>query len=322
MRPVISDPTMLTPAFAVLGPQQHIPNLAATLDELGIDGPVCAVTAGWQEREGELDDLIGHIDRPCVDLGLYQTANDVFAEDPSLFHAHRARQDKLRLLQSLYRKRLDHAHAAAAEMLAAEGDSSVVLRERRAAINALRSLDRQHLVHIEDVHRDFDQTFDTRQHPRVAHARERIARQLADASAVLVAGGHVSTLVGRLRLFAMASLLEDKTIVAWSAGAMALSRRIVLFHDSPPQGPGHAEVFDAGLNLLPAILPLPHARERLRLDDVDRVALMARRFGPDPAITLDAGARAIGDRRGWNRFEGCARLNARGTVSALSESDA
>lgn len=306
------------PAIAVLGPQRHLPNLAQTLDALAIDGPVCAVTAGWQEREGELDELIGHIDRPCTDLGLYEAVNDAFDADPNLFHAHRARQDKLRLLQSLYRKRLNHAAAAAVEMLSAKGDAQIVQRERRAAINTLRNLDRQHLRHIKDVHANFDQTWEPSRHPTLAPVRERVAELIENAKAVLVAGGHVSTLIARLRLFGLGEIIARKPIVAWSAGAMALSRRIVLFHDSPPQGPGYAEVLDAGLDLLPALLPLPHARERLRLNDPERVALMARRFGPDPAITLDAGSRILGNESGWQSIDACQRLHARGTVIAAT----
>ncbi|MEM9383515.1 MAG: Type 1 glutamine amidotransferase-like domain-containing protein [Pseudomonadota bacterium] len=292
--------------------------MAETLDVLAIDGAVCAVTAGWQEREGELDDLVGHIGRPCTDLGLYKAVNDAFSADPELFRAHRARQDKLRLLQALYRRRLNHAAAAAVEMLGAKGDAQIVQRERRAAINSLRTLDRQHLRHIKDVHAAFDQTWAPGRHPSLAPVRERVAEQVDRAAAVLVAGGHVSTLIGRLRLFGLGEIIARKPIIAWSAGAMALSRRIVLFHDSPPQGPGYAEVLDAGLDLLPALLPLPHARERLRLNDPERVALMARRFGPDPAITLDAGSRILGNDDGWQSIDACQRLHARGTLTTAT----
>lgn len=304
------------PALAVLGPQQFVPTLAATLDRLGLEGPVCAVTAGWQEREGELDELVGHIGRPCVDLGLYQAADEAFSQDERLFEAHRARQDRLRLLQSLYRRRLHHAAAAAADMLTAEGDPGIVQRERRAAINALRTLDRQHLRHIEDVHTRFDQGWDPTRHPALARTRERAIARIDASAAVLVAGGHVSVLLNRLRLFGLGPALATRPIVAWSAGAMALARRVVLFHDAPPQGQGHAEVFDLGLDLLPPILPLPHASERLALADPERVALMARRFGPDPAVTLDAGAAVLGDERGWREFIGCSRLGPRGNLLA------
>src|SRR5437764_598914 len=70
-------------------------------------------------------------------------------------------------------------------------------------------------------------------------------------SALAIAGGHVAVLLNRLRLFGILALAEGRTIIAWSAGAMAVSDRIVLFHDSPPQGPGNPEVLGAGLGLFP-----------------------------------------------------------------------
>lgn len=76
-------------------------------------------------------------------------------------------------------------------------------------------------------------------------------------------------------------------IIAWSAGAMALSDRIILFHDRPAQGRGDAELLHRGLGLLPGVAPLPHARSRLLLDDPARVALFARRFAPAACVALD-----------------------------------
>ena len=53
----------------MLGPQRQIPNVATVLRLLGCaDGPVCTVTAGWQEREGELHDLEEHIATRALDL--------------------------------------------------------------------------------------------------------------------------------------------------------------------------------------------------------------------------------------------------------------
>ncbi len=40
---------------------------------------------------------------------------------------------------------------------------------------------------------------------------------------------------------------------------MALSSRVLLFHDYPPQGAGAAEVFERGLGLVPDAVFLPHA---------------------------------------------------------------
>jgi hypothetical protein len=48
---------------------------------------------------------------------------------------------------------------------------------------------------------------------------------------------------------------------------MALTDRIVLFHDRSPQGFGHPEIYGRGLSVLHNVVPLPHARARLLLDD-------------------------------------------------------
>lgn len=59
---------------------------------------------------------------------------------------------------------------------------------------------------------------------------------------------------------------------------MVLCDRVVLFHDSPPQGRGNAEIFEAGLGLYNNMIPLPHASRRLMLDNTIRVATLAKRF--------------------------------------------
>jgi hypothetical protein len=97
-------------------------------------------------------------------------------------------------------------------------------------------------------------------------------------------------LLACLRLFGVADVLGERPVVAWSAGAMVVCERIVLYHDLAAHSPGHAEVFDAGLGLCRGVVPLPHARRRLRLDDVDRMALLARRFAPARCVVLDDGA--------------------------------
>jgi hypothetical protein len=70
---------------------------------------------------------------------------------------------------------------------------------------------------------------------------------------------------------------------------MAVAERVVLFHDHPPQGAGNAELFEAGLGLVPATVFLPHAADRLATNDLERVALLARRFAPAALYTLDDG---------------------------------
>jgi hypothetical protein len=79
---------------------------------------------------------------------------------------------------------------------------------------------------------------------------------------------------------------------------MALTDRIVLFHDRAPQGPGHPEVYGAGLSVLRDVVLLPHARTRLLLDDAPRMAVFARRFAPARCVLLDNGTRIDSDGAG------------------------
>jgi hypothetical protein len=85
----------------ILGPQFRAPNLRGALAAAGVSGALAAVTAGWQEREGELAALEEHLGRRVPDLRLYERAEGVFARDPELRAAHRARQDELRRMQEL-----------------------------------------------------------------------------------------------------------------------------------------------------------------------------------------------------------------------------
>lgn len=276
---------------AMLGPQRLSPIVGPVLDQLGLaDDSVCTITAGWQEREGELDDLQGHLGRHLRDLELYRRTEEVFTADPAFRRKYRERQKLLKELQRLYRRRLAHANAAYAEMMREPANDMLVQNERRAALRALRTLDRQHLRRIDAIHATFLRTEHPADHPGVRAHRKEIAAIIGDCGVVLIAGGHVAILLNRLRLFNLGSLLADRSVVAWSAGAMALSEQVVLFHDHPPQGAGIAEVADRGLGLFPGVVPLPHARQRLRLDDPQRMSLFARRFAPEKCVTLDKGA--------------------------------
>src|SRR5579859_6782436 len=135
---------------------------------------------------------------------------------------------------------------------------------------------------------------------RLGHALEAVyAIQLGGGAAVVVTGGHVGVLADVLHLFNVAAALRSP-VIAWSAGAMALTERIVLFGDRSAHGPGHPEIYGAGLSVLRGVVPLPHARARLLLDDAARMSVFARRFAPARCVLLEHGTRidADGD-GGW-----------------------
>ena len=274
----------------ILGPQVRSPNLASRLAASGMTGPIAAITAGWQEREAELAALEEHLGQPVQDLRLYARAEAAFGADPEFHAAYRARQALLREMQDLYRLQLDACQGRRARGLRhAAGDTPPAsgTRGRRGGAASPRCAaprgDRRRARAVSRSQWRPDE------HPALARHREELERTLASASTVLIAGGHVAVLINRLRLFGMQTLLRGKSLAAWSAGAMALSSRVLLFHDHPPQGAGAAEVFERGLGRVPDAVFLPHAVRRLALDDPERTALLARRLAPARCYTLDEG---------------------------------
>jgi hypothetical protein len=299
-----------------LGPQFRAPNLRDALGRASLGGPVAVVTAGWQEREAELDALQQHLGETVRDLRLYERTEALFAQDGELHAAYRARQNELRRLQDLYRVRLDHAKAAARELQQAQDGGAPAQRALRAAITALRRLDAGHLRDLQAIHARFERHWSPAHHALLARQRDDLEQIIAAAGVVCIAGGNVAVLLNRLRLFGLGRALRARPVVAWSAGAMAIAQRVVLFHDHPPQGAGNAELFEAGLGLVPGTVFLPHAATRLALDDPQRVALLARRLAPDAACTLDDG-----DQLHWRRGRlvdavKSRRLTRNGTVVA------
>src|SRR5581483_6697091 len=100
-------------------------------------------------------------------------------------------------------------------------------------IEAIQQLDRRHLEKCASVRDEFEARMKVNERPEIVRHRDEIARELASCSAVAIAGGHVAVLLNRLTLFGIDKLIADKPVFAWTAGAMAITDRIVLFHDDP-----------------------------------------------------------------------------------------
>lgn len=278
------------PRRILLGPQSPTPNLRQAVEAIGADGPTVVITAGWRDSEGEIDDLREHLGRPLEDLRLYQRTEKVFAAEPVLRELKRQRQDKLKELQGLYRMRLGPAMTAARKLMRAEADPDLLRLEQRAATAQVRALDRHHLRRIQAIHREFDLRRSELHLPGATAEREAVQRRVADAGLVLIAGGHVAVLLNRMRLFRLGEVLTKKPLIAWSAGAMALSERVVLFHHHAPQGRRDAELLDAGLGIVRRRVLLPHAKSRLDWRNQRRMSLFSRRFAPAACCTLDTGS--------------------------------
>jgi len=280
----------------LLGPQRR-PTVDFVVRSLGLAGPFATVTAGWQEREpddGELSTVLGG---RVVKLELYRRWLDVQERDPEYAAAERALQGMVAELQDLYLLRLDYALQAvyALQRRAQTDQLGGTLTEHIAepmaeAVTAVRELDAAHLAHLNEVRGEFFARLRPHDRPVIAEHRAAVAGLLGEAAALVMAGGHVGVLADVLHLFNVAAVLRSP-VIAWSAGAMALADRIVLFGDRSPHGPGHAEVYGTGLSTTREVVLLPHARARLLLDDTPRMAVFAQRFAPARCVPLEAGTR-------------------------------
>ena len=284
----------------LLGPQRR-PTLAAVTRSMRLAGPVATITAGWQEREPDDSELSGLLGARDVNLSLYRRWLDVQERDPEYAAAERRLRDALGELQDVYLLRLDYALQAVYALQRRGGSDgrgragdATVAGAVAEAIAAVRELDDAHLRRISQERAEFYQAWPPHERPVIAGHRAEVTQLLSDAAALVITGGHVGVLADVLHLFNVAASLRSP-VIAWSAGAMALSDRIILFYDRAPQGPGHPEVFGPGLGVLSQVVPLPHARARMLLDDKPRMAVFARRFAPARCVLLEAGTRIDAD---------------------------
>jgi hypothetical protein len=280
----------------LLGPQRR-PTLDSVVASLGLDGPFATITAGWQEGEqddGELRKRLGHRD---VNLSLYRRWLDVLERDPEFAAADRQLRAVMEEMQDIYLLRLDYAMRAVYAVQRRNGDDKIRDGALADAIASVRELDAAHRHRVSEIRLEFYQARQPHNRPVIAEHRDEVSRLLGDAAALMLAGGHVGVLADVLHLFNVAAALRSP-VIAWSAGAMALTDRIVLFNDRAPQGPGHPEVYGSGLSLLRSLVLLPHARAKLLLDDASRMAIFARRLAPARCILLETGTRIDTDSDG------------------------
>lgn len=290
----------------VLGPQRPTPNAPACLEELGGEGTVLVITAGWRQEETDDEALRRHLGPDVVVLPIYTWFEVVSKELPELRAAYRARQDAWIRMRQLHRLRLTPA-LDVVRALWDEGGTSDALkrRELESAMAHVRSLDDELVANVKAIRAEHaDAIAAHKDHNVVRSMMEKAKTAVAEARTVVITGGHVAVLLNRLRFFGVDEALQARhaaggDIVAWSAGAMVLTERIVLYYDDPPDGPSQPELLGDGLGLVKDVVLLPHARQRLRLDDVDRVALLAQRFAPTACIGLENGAWLARDGEEW-----------------------
>ena len=291
--------------LVLLGPQRPTPNAPAALAEFTGDGPVVVIAAGWRHDESDEDVLRRHLGPDVSVLPIYAWFEVVMRELPEVAAAYRRRQRALIELKALHRVRLDGALEVVHQLRqAAGGGDSHALALRQAQEDVAR-IDRQLLVAADRIRAEHEAPW--LHAPRIEGLRQRAAQILASARAVVIPGGHVAVLVNRMAFFGIGDRVtavhrSGTPVIAWSAGAMALTERVVLFYDDPPEGPVFPEILDRGVGMVEDLVMLPHVRQRLRLDLPWRVDLLATRFAPSAVLGLDNGAwLARGPSGWWNR---------------------
>ena len=309
--------------LTLLGPQPHYQTLVHALAELPDAGPTALITAGWEEDESvssEAARLLQMLPPGSVNLELYRRADELFEQDHDLIDLLRRRQDHLRHLREVYCQRLDQILEACRITVARKDPLLDLSAEQEQAIDMVRQLDRQYLLRTGQICDEFDDQLKLGERPQVRQHRMEIAESLDRCGAIAISGGHAAIILNRLRIFSILQHEKQHAVVAWSGGAMAISGQIVLFHDSPPQGRGNAEVLRAGMGLYEDLLPLPAARKRLLLDDPLRVSMFARRFEDWPCVVLDETARLNRIDGNWQCSEGTRKLGVDGKLLPMKES--
>ncbi|MGB3185877.1 MAG: hypothetical protein WBG36_16475 [Ornithinimicrobium sp.] len=275
--------------ITLLGPQRR-PRLAQVVAGLGLaDARFATINAGWREREPDDALLSETLGGNTLNPRLWHRMQQVWDEDPELAVADQRRRRVIEEMQELYLQRLDYALSALSTLLQHTPRHTGVLDEAvQDAEESVRRMDKRHLARVEEAYAEFWAQWKPHERDSTARAREQIAADLAQVQAVILTGGHVGVLMGAMHLFNIAPALEAP-IIAWGAGAMVLTDRVVLFHDRAAHGPAIAEVYGSGLGLVKKTVALPSPRERLDLGNTARMGLLARRFAPDKALLLDTG---------------------------------
>lgn len=285
----------MTRKVVLLGPQGATPDIGAVLAEHGVRGKVALVRAGYQEREAEDAQMISWLGVPAVNLGLHRRSVELFREDTEFTTAYQARQQRLRHMQTFYRVRLEKIDDAARTVSVRYVEPELLEQEEKVSVDQFRHLDADHIDRCDALRAAFDREWRHAERPVIARHRAEVADALSSVDALVIAGGHVASLLNRLALFDVLALTLalGKPVFAWSAGAMVLTERIVLFHDFPPYGSDIAQVLDAGFKVAPGVVVLPDPRRRVNLDARAGIQRFARRMAPATCIAMDHGARIV-----------------------------
>ena len=274
----------------LLGPQRFLTTAGAVVRDLGNEGPVATITSGWEDREGDDGELDEVLDGRGRNLRLYTRAEDVLDRDQEVARRVFALRDAMDELSGLYTARLASGLDAVRALRSRSGRTDLVEAAVDDAVESVRAVDRWYLERLRLLKLELVSSGVLQRSEVVAQHRREVGEVLDGCSALAVAGGHVGFLLWTLQLFEVEAP-PHLPVVAWSAGAMAMCDRVVLFHDTMASGATDTELWDRGLRRIPGVIAFPHARRRLQLDKPERVGVLARRFAGYSCVLLDDGAK-------------------------------
>ena len=174
----------------VLGPQRRDPIVRQAIEDLVADpgSPVAVITAGWEEREDEDEELREHVNRPLVNLQLWSRVESLFEQDKELREAVRERHVTWRRVQEIYRLRLKGLLGSTRELLRRGDGDSLYAIEEQDSWELVRGLDAQHMARVAQIHAEFDDRIKPAERETVQKERREIERR--DGGAKGQALGH------------------------------------------------------------------------------------------------------------------------------------
>jgi hypothetical protein len=278
----------------LLGPQRFLTTAGTVVRTVAPEGPVATVTAGWQDRESADDELHEVMGGRSRNLGLYRRLTDVLESDDHFAEQALAHRDAMDELAGIYSVRLQRALESVYAVARRPARPDIADSAFADAVRGVRDIDAWYLRSVDQLYGELESAAAPESSESISRHRAEVAEVLRDAAVLAVAGGHVGILLRCLRLFD--AVPRDLPVVAWSAGAMAMTERVVLYNDVGPQGVQGAEVWDRGAGRVRDVVAMPHARRRLDLDDPVHTRTLVRRFAPAACLLLDEGTQVeIGD---------------------------
>lgn len=309
------------PRAVVLGPQPGRISLGPGLEALDLPpGPVAAITVGWRETEPVLKEVAHELEdlgREAAPLHIGERVGRIFQRDPGLAESHRTLQDGLLAEERLYGARLRRAVETAHEIARPTFGEKYRAPYAEEAWRAILEADRFHVERHAALWQEFRETVRLHERPALREEKEEVERLLAASAAVVLTGGHVAVIRNRLLLLGLQDALARLPILAWSAGAMVLTPRVVLFHDRLPGGSAHPEILGDGFSVLPGLALFPDAGLRLDLEDRQSLGELSGRVAPDRAVLLEPGDAIRWDGRRWSAPGGIRVLSREGDVETI-----